>query len=287
MQEILERDDIQGLVLRAYRMPQGRLPVLPVHRAATARSWLEVTGRPAHDRRGVGREAGLVRQPRADHVGLAALGLPARKPRELSRRLPRGHGGPRRLPPGDSGEDLPAHWEASRRSRRGACTRCCSSRRTGRRVLDDRVAAFVPIAAAHGLEPVGRATGRRARRRRRSDREHFGFRDGISQPTLRGSGLEDAQHADRLAVAPGEFVLGYPDESATDRRSARGARPQRHLRRVPQAAPARRGVPRLGGRQADGDLLAAKLMGRWPSGAPVALARHCRRPGAGRGSGGA
>src|SRR5712692_3727123 len=41
------------------------------------------------------------------------------------------------------------------------------------------------------------------------DREHFGFTDGISQPTIIGLGR---QALPRDMIQPGEFVLGYPNE---------------------------------------------------------------------------
>ena len=131
-----------------------------------------------------------------------------------------------------------------------------------------------------------------------SDREHFGFRDGISQPLIAGlprsAGASDA-------VRAGEFVLGYLNEygQRTERpllpRSAdpHGLLPQdadgtgladlgrngtylafRHLEQDvdafqgfldSQAAPS----PEQGDRRT---LLAAQLVGRWPSGAPLVQA---------------
>ena len=92
------------------------------------------------------------------------------------------------------------------------------------------------------------------------DVEHFGFRDGISQPRLAGFG--DASPADST-VAPGEFVLGYPNEyglyatrplvaavrrsgepARRRRRGQRQARP-RAQRQLPRAAPARAGRRRV------------------------------------------
>ncbi len=43
-----------------------------------------------------------------------------------------------------------------------------------------------------------------------NDREHFGFRDGISQPVIKGSGITPAGNNNDLN--PGEFVLGYKNE---------------------------------------------------------------------------
>ncbi len=42
------------------------------------------------------------------------------------------------------------------------------------------------------------------------DREHFGFRDGISQPVIKGSHVTAAGNNDD--IEPGEFVLGYKNE---------------------------------------------------------------------------
>lgn len=41
-------------------------------------------------------------------------------------------------------------------------------------------------------------------------REPFGFRDGLSQPPIQGSGKRSGDHPD--AIATGEFVLGYENE---------------------------------------------------------------------------
>ncbi|MFI9010715.1 Dyp-type peroxidase [Actinosynnema sp. NPDC053489] len=55
----------------------------------------------------------------------------------------------------------------------------------------------------------------------RRGREHFGYKDGISQPGVRGFHQEDgdrpghrAGRPGSLLVAPGEFVFGHPAESA-------------------------------------------------------------------------
>ena len=42
------------------------------------------------------------------------------------------------------------------------------------------------------------------------DREHFGFRDGISQPVIKGSGITPA--GNNNDINPGEFLLGYKNE---------------------------------------------------------------------------
>ena len=43
-----------------------------------------------------------------------------------------------------------------------------------------------------------------------NDREHFGFRDGISQPVIKGSNVTPA--GNNNDINPGEFVFGYKNE---------------------------------------------------------------------------
>src|SRR6185503_18429296 len=43
-----------------------------------------------------------------------------------------------------------------------------------------------------------------------NDREHFGFRDGLSQPVIKGSGSKPS--GNNNDIDPGEFVLGYKNE---------------------------------------------------------------------------
>ena len=47
----------------------------------------------------------------------------------------------------------------------------------------------------------------------RIDFEHFGFRDGISQPVLRGLGRTNRGVPERDLLEPGEFIIGYKNES--------------------------------------------------------------------------
>ena len=80
--------------------------------------------------------------------------------------------------------------------------------------------------------------------------DHFGFRDRLSQPVMKGSG-EEPTPGSGAALEPGEFILGYPDENGpvANLPAARGVVTQRQLHGVPPAAGARRGVPRLPARE--------------------------------------
>ncbi len=98
--------------------------------------------------------------------------------------------------------------------------------------------------------------------------EHFGFRDGISQPRLDSSGPRGPDSA------PGEFILGYPNAQGDETFGEPSwARDGSYLvfRKLRQHVGAfRRAVTRLAPRVSLGpEQLAALLVGRWPSGAKL------------------
>lgn len=107
--------------------------------------------------------------------------------------------------------------------------------------------------------------------------DHFGFRDRLSQPVMKGSG-EEPTPGSGAALEPGEFILGYPDEKgppvdlpAPEILSHNGSfmayrRLQEHV------ALFRDYLQSNADTVEDEDLLAAKFMGRWRSGAPLVLA---------------
>lgn len=119
----------------------------------------------------------------------------------------------------------------------------------------------------------------------RAGHEHFGFKDGVSQPGVIGfhepePGTDERKnHAGTKMVPAGEFVLGYPGVGGAIRPHAPWmADGSFHvLRRLRQNVPgwwaqvtAR--VSSLAGDPIKEDLLGAKLVGRWRSGTPLALA---------------
>ena len=108
------------------------------------------------------------------------------------------------------------------------------------------------------------------------EKEAFGFRDGISHPAIEGSGIPGTNPYERPFKA-GEFVLGYPDEM-----SDAPSIPQPEIlgrngsyvvfRKLHQRVAAfRRYLTANSSSPEEKELLAAKLMGRWRSGAPLAL----------------
>jgi hypothetical protein len=78
-----------------------------------------------------------------------------------------------------------------------------------------------------------------------TEKEPFGFRDGINHPAIEGSGISGTNPREQLLKA-GEFLLGYPDElDGIQVNSAGGSGLQRNVYRLPQAAPTSGRVPQI------------------------------------------
>jgi Dyp-type peroxidase family len=109
-----------------------------------------------------------------------------------------------------------------------------------------------------------------------TEREHFGFRDGISHPAVEGSGIPGSNPMER-PIKAGEFVLGYPDEIGglapmpwPDVLGRNGTYVV--FRKLHQRVAAFRQYVRENSQDAEAEeLLAAKMVGRWRSGCPLAL----------------
>src|SRR3954449_4696297 len=107
-------------------------------------------------------------------------------------------------------------------------------------------------------------------------RTSFGFRDGIGQPAVEGSGIPSSNPKDRPLKA-GEIILGYPDET--------GELPPMPIPEVlgrngtyvvfrklhTKVAAYRKYLRAKAANREDEALLGAKMVGRWQSGAPLAL----------------
>lgn len=108
-------------------------------------------------------------------------------------------------------------------------------------------------------------------------RDHFGYRDRLTQPCIEGSGDEPTPGSDGPLKA-GEFILGYPDEEGAPPPLPRPEVLSRNgsymaYRRLEEHVGSFREFLRSRGEtREEQELAAAKLMGRWRSGAPLALA---------------
>jgi Dyp-type peroxidase family len=107
--------------------------------------------------------------------------------------------------------------------------------------------------------------------------DHFGYRDRLSQPVMAGTG-EVPTPGSGAPLKPGEFILGYPDEEGLSVNlpqpvvlSRNGSymayrRLEEHVGRFRDFLRAHGTTPE------EQEFIAAKLMGRWRSGAPLVLA---------------
>ena len=105
--------------------------------------------------------------------------------------------------------------------------------------------------------------------------DHFGYRDRLSQPVIEGT--EDIPYKGCGGpLKAGEFILGYPDESGQpypmpDARIARNGSYLAYRRLEEHVGKFRDFLAEHGATPEEQELVAAKLMGRWRSGAPLTL----------------
>jgi Dyp-type peroxidase family len=204
------------------------------------------------------------------YQGLKALGVPQTSLQSFSPEFQQGMAARAKLL-GDNGESSPEHWE----------------RPLGSTDVHVVVAAVAP--STERLE----AAFERARKSYQElkgiaaiwrqdchvlpgEREAFGYKDGISHPAIEGSGIPGTNPHERPLNA-GEFVLGYADEISDAPQIPQPDVLGRNgsyvaFRKLHQRVAVFRQYLKANssGPEAE-ELLAAKMMGRWRSGAPLAL----------------
>jgi Dyp-type peroxidase family len=117
-------------------------------------------------------------------------------------------------------------------------------------------------------------------------RTSFGFKDGIGQPAVEGSGIPGSNPGER-PIKAGEFILGYPDETGSvgpmpvpevlGRNGTYLVFRKLHTR----VAAYRQYLRDKAASREEEALLGAKMAGRWQSGAPLALCPDQDDPGLG------
>ena len=172
---------------------------------------------------------------------------------------------------GDTGESSPEHWEKPLGSRDVHVVLTALAPDTAR----------LEAAFARARREYEKIAGITAIWRQNcyalpNEREAFGFRDGISHPAIEGSGIPGSNPLEP-PLKPGEFVLGYPDEIGDARPIPQPEVLGRNgsyvaFRKLHQRVAAFRQYLKANASGPDDEeLLAAKIMGRWRSGAPLAL----------------
>ncbi|HEX8122686.1 MAG TPA: hypothetical protein VF549_15615 [Solirubrobacteraceae bacterium] len=296
------RHDIQGLVLTGYgHMPHACYVLLRVAEARPARDWLAqrapqiLTAAPWSKKDGKPRTALNVA---FTWTGLQALGLPQETLSSFPHEFAYGMA-ERAMILHDFGRSDPKHWEFGNDEQ--PVDGLLLLYATSRERLDELVAAQ-RAELGPGLVEVGLEFGRRPA----SLTEHFGFKDGVSQPRVgplnaRGKPEEDV-------VQPGAFVLGHTDEygvlpptpAVRGQDDPEGVLPPfpgesgyRDLgrngtylvyRKLEQDVAGfwRFLADRAGGDDAAVIKLASKFIGRWPSGSSLVLSPDRDDPHSGR-----
>ena len=173
---------------------------------------------------------------------------------------------------GDVGESGPEHWEPP----------------LGSADVHVAIAVLSPDAArleaaaekarqAHAELPGVELIWRQDCYQLATGRTSFGFKDGIGQPAVEGSGRPSTNPRERPLKA-GEIILGYPDETGelppmpTPEVLGRNGTYVVFRKLHTKVAAYRRYLRDRAASRAEEDLLGAKMVGRWQSGAPLALA---------------
>jgi Dyp-type peroxidase family len=269
---LLELDDIQSGVLRPRPTPYAATYVL--FRIDDRNAGRELMRRMRPVVASAGETGSSARDTwvsvALSYQGLRALGVPQTSLESFSAEFQQGMAARAKLL-GDCGESSPEHWEKPLGS------------------MDVHVVIAAVAPNAERLEAAFESARKSYQELKgvaaiwRQDchvlpgeREAFGFKDGISHPAIEGSGIPGT-NPDERPLRPGEFVLGYPDEM-----SATSQIPQPDVlgrngsyvvfRKLHQRVAEFRRYLKTNAASAEGqELLAAKMMGRWRSGAPLAL----------------
>ncbi|MFE1883795.1 Dyp-type peroxidase [Streptomyces diastatochromogenes] len=203
--------------------------------------------------------------------GLAALGVPQESLDSFPQAFREGMAARAELI-GDVGESAPDHWETpfGTDDVHIALSILSSDEARLEEVLDRAGAAYRDA-------PGVRVIWQQEVRQLPTGRTTFGFRDGISHPNIEGIALPGS-NAQEVPIKAGEFILGYPDETGhvppmpqPDVLGRNGTYVA--VRKIHTNVAAWRRYLRANSSSAEEEaLLAAKMVGRWPSGAPLELA---------------
>jgi Dyp-type peroxidase family len=270
-----ELHDVQGLVARGYGdLTAARFLLLGIDDAAAAREWLGALAVTPADARPEERAVNVA----LTSAGLAALGVDDELVGLFSNEFADGMTAPHRSRNlGDLEENAPQHWDWG-----GPGTPAVHAVLLLYARDEPALAALVAeqqAALGPGLRVVTELYTSDLDRR-----EPFGFADGISQPIIEGLSKKGPPET---TLRFGEFVLGYLNEYGryTDQ-PLLDARPELGhngsylvLRQLRQDVTGFWRFVDEATRRVDGSSdetrrvrLAAKMVGRWPSGAPLTLA---------------
>ena len=202
--------------------------------------------------------------------GLKALGVPQESLDTFSPEFQQGMAA-RAHELGDTGESCPGNWEKPLGTKdvHVVITALSPNKQKLESVLERARKAYREL---QGIKAIWRQDCFAPP----NGKEPFGFKDGISHPAVEGSGIPGTNPREPPLKA-GEFVLGYLDETgkypAMPKPDALGRNGTYVVfRKLHQRVAAFRKYLKTNSSSTEEEqLLAAKMMGRWSSGAPLAL----------------
>ena len=275
---MLELDDIQYILTTRVPALTGRYEFLSFQQPAQGRAWLKairekvpsakaVTGRIELEKRWV--------SVAFTWNGLRALGVDEKSLATFSDEFRQGMAD-RWQVLGDTGTNHPDNWIGGLAGPRLHAIAILFARDAAERDRSVREHKAL-LAGLPGVEALS-SLDLEAIPPFQSVREHFGYRDRITTPEIEGTGIEPTPGSGP-PIKAGEFILGYPDEDGPAPKLPQPEVLSRNgsymaYRRLHQHVGAFREFLREQGGPAadDQELIAAKLMGRWRSGAPLVLA---------------
>ena len=272
---MLEFEDIQHFLLTRTRALAARYEFLTFRKPAAGRAWLAGLV----DKVGTGKSVGSA-SPDSRWVtvaftwnGLRALGVDEASLETFPEEFRQGMAARAEIV-GVTGANHPDHWIGELASPALHAIAVLFARDVAERercknehaqylsqLGDVDVLSVLDLEAIHPAEP----------------REHFGYRDRLSQPVIEGTGDEPTPGSGP-PIKAGEFFLGYPDESGTQPMSpqpevlSRNGSYLAYLRLEEHVGAFREFLRQHAETPDEQELIAAKLMGRWRSGAPLVLA---------------
>lgn len=281
----LDYGDIQGTILRGYRVDYARHLVLQVRDRAGAQAFLGALVDPSSGLPQITTAARWTVKPQSflnlgiTAQGLVALGQPIDG---FPAAFRRGATDPETASiVGDTGSSAPAEWTGGFAD--GASVHLILSLWVHRDPdLLDRLCQVLRQAFAGSLAELGAHDAAALP----DNKVHFGYTDSISQPTVEGAPPRKRSLPDQQPVAPtGEFLLGYPNQNGgavyrvtpevLSTNSSFAA-----FRVLEQDVSGFEVWLEEGAAQADVDpeLLAAKACGRWRNGVPLVLSPTTAMP---------
>ena len=285
---MLDFSDIQGFILSSYsnNMPCANYLLLKITDASLCRKWL--AGITSNITNGIDRKSDYTLNIAFTAPGLKALGFTDEDMSTFSLPFQEGMSTPiRQQLLGDSGNSAPEKWSWGYKENEVDILLLLFA--SG----EDELSRLMTLRLAEISSGIGvRKIESLFAGRQPDAKEHFGFLDGIGQPVIEGTGLEEKQlsrtgHA--TVIKAGEFILGHDNEMLQPDPLPTGLQMQdfglngtylvfrqleQHVHEFWNYLLEKTRDSEGNVSQAAQDELGAKIVGRWKSGAPITIHRH-------------